>query len=177
MTTIELVRHAKAQSRDRWWGKPDRKRPLTASGHEQARSLARELLAAGPVDALWSSPYLRCVQTLEPLAAKTGLPIQVDEALAETATLPVVDGGDAWVAAAWLGGRAVAFVNRLCDAHPTGRVVACSHGDIVPALMALLVGRDGLDLTDVRLKKGGRFTLQFEGRRCVGATISAAPAT
>lgn len=176
MTTIELVRHAKAHSRDRWWGKPDRKRPLTDSGHDQARDLARAILAAGPVDALWSSPFVRCVQTLEPLATKAALPVQTDEALAEAATLPVVDGGDAWVAAAWLGGRAIAFVNWLCDEHPSGRVVACSHGDIIPALMAVLVGRDGLDLSDVRLRKGGRYTLQFEGRRCVGATTSAAPA-
>ena len=76
MTTIELVRHAKAHSRDRWWGKPDRKRPLTDSGHDQARDLARAILAAGPVDALWSSPFVRCVQTLEPLATKAALPVQ-----------------------------------------------------------------------------------------------------
>lgn len=177
MTTLELVRHAKAHSRDRWWGKPDRERPLTETGIAQSKALARELLAAGPVDAVWSSPFVRCVQTVQPLAVKTDLPVGTDEALAEATTLPVVDGGDAWVSAAWLGGRAIAFVNRLCDAHPDGRVVACSHGDVVPALMAVLVGRDGLDLSDVRLKKGARYTLEFDGRRCVRATASAAPSS
>jgi 8-oxo-dGTP diphosphatase len=175
VTTIELVRHAKAHSRDRWWGKPDRERPLTEAGLDQSKALAREILAGDPVTALWSSPFVRCVQTLQPLAAKTGLGVDTDDALAEATTLPVVDGGDAWVAAAWLGGRAVAFVNRICDEHPDGRVVVCSHGDVVPALMAVLVGRDGLDLSDVRLKKGARYTLELDGHRCVAVTVSPAP--
>jgi broad specificity phosphatase PhoE len=176
VTTVELVRHAKAQRRDRWWGRPDRERPLTTAGVDQARALARELTAAGPIAALYSSPWARCTTTLDPLAASSGLPVREEDGLGEALTLPVADAGDAWVASAWLGGRAVAFLNRVVREHPDERVVACSHGDVIPAVMALLVGRDGLDLSDVRCPKGGRFTLVFDGLRCVDVAPSPPPA-
>jgi broad specificity phosphatase PhoE len=175
VTTIELVRHGDAHGRDRWWGKPDRDRPLTDAGHGQAKGLARELTAAGDIDALYSSPFVRCTQTLQPLSDSLGTPVQHDDALAEATTLPVMDGGDAWVASAWLGGRAIAFLNRVVQAHPRGRVVACSHGDVIPALMALLAGRDELALADVRLAKGARFTLTFVDGRCVKAVPAPPP--
>ncbi|CAN5369154.1 hypothetical protein BH23ACT7_BH23ACT7_00180 [soil metagenome] len=169
MTTIELVRHAKAHSRDRWWGKPDLDRPLTESGMDQAREIGRALRAGGPIAKLYSSPYVRCTQTLDPLADALGVHTVEDEALGEARTLPVHDAGDAWVAPAWLGGRAVAFVNRVVAEYPGKRIVACSHGDVIPALMALLVGRDGLAIDDVRCRKGARFTLTFDGGRCLRA--------
>lgn len=175
MTTIELVRHAKAHSRDRWWGKPDRERPLNDAGVDQSRALARELRAAGPIAALYSSPFLRCTQTLEPLAEATGLTVIADERLAEVTALPPLDGGDGWVASAWLGGRVVAFVDSVLDKHDGDRVVVSTHGDVVPALVALLVGRDGVTVAEARLRKGARFTLTFDGRRCVAATPFPAP--
>lgn len=175
MTRIELVRHAKAQSRDRWWGRPDRKRPLSEAGMDQSRTLARHLCQGRPISALYSSPFVRCTETLQPLAQATGLPIMCEEALAEVTALPMLDHGDGWIASAWLGGRAVALANRIVHKHDGERVVLCTHGDVVPALMALLVGRDELDVESVRLKKGGRFSLDFEGLRCVAATFSPAP--
>jgi 8-oxo-dGTP diphosphatase len=175
VTTIELVRHAKAHSRDRWWGKPDRERPLTDAGWDQSRALARQLVAAGPLVALYSSPFARCTQTLEPLAQATGLPVLVDEGLSEVTALPPLDEGDGWVASAWLAGRAGAFLEAVLDKHEGERLVACTHGDVVPALMALLVGRDGVVVENVRLRKGARFTLTFDRRRCVVATPSPAP--
>jgi broad specificity phosphatase PhoE len=175
VTTIELVRHAKAAARDDWWGRPDRERPLTDSGFGQARALRRDLSEAGPIDALYSSPFTRCVQTLEPLASALGLEIRDAEELAEAMTLPVLDGGDAWVASAWLAGRALALLNRLVRAHEGGRVVTCSHGDVIPAVMAALVARDGLDRGDVRCQKGARFTLSFDGPRCVGIAYVGPP--
>ncbi len=175
MTTIELVRHAKAHSRDRWWGKPDRERPLTAAGIDQSRALSRDLRAGGPIAALYSSPFVRCVQSLEPLSNAIGLPILVDESLAEVTALPALDGGDAWTASAWLGGRALAFVETILEKHTDDRIVACTHGDVAPALVAALVGRDGVAVPSVRLRKGARFTLTFDGRRCIAVTPTAAP--
>ncbi len=175
-TTIELVRHAKAHSRDRWWGRPDRERPLTDQGMDQARELARILPDAGPpIAKLFSSPWVRCTQTLDPLADAMGVHVVDSEQLGEVANLPVHDGGDAWVTSAWLGGRAVSFVDRVVAEYRGKRVVACSHGDVIPAVMALVVGRDGLDLADVRCRKGARFTLVFDGPRCVDATLHPPP--
>src|SRR3984893_7464329 len=76
-----LVRHAKAGSRRDWEG-PDECRPLTAAGRLQAAAIA-ERLRARPVTRLLSSPYLRCVQTLEPLAKELGLVVECDDDLAE----------------------------------------------------------------------------------------------
>ena len=175
VTTVELVRHAKAYGRDRWWDKADRERPLTEAGFAQARELGRQLAAGGPIAGLYSSPFVRCVQTLEPLAEMLGAKIVEEEALGEATTLPVHDGGDAWVASAWLGGRAVALIDRLVGEHEGGRIVLCSHGDVVPAVTALLVGRDALPLDDVRCRKGGRFVFEFEGSRCTGVSSRPAP--
>lgn len=174
MTTIELVRHAEAHSRDAWWGRPDRDRPLTEAGHAQARALARDLAGAG-ADLLLASPYARCTQTLEPLAGLLGLPLGTADELAETTHVTVTDGGDAWVSPAWLGGRGLSLLDHQVDAHPDGRLVFCSHGDVIPALMAALAGRDGLDLGDVSCGKGARFTLTFDGRRCTSAVAVPAP--
>lgn len=170
MTTIELVRHADAQSREGWGDRPDRDRPLTEGGRSRAEALALSILAEGPVDACFSSPTLRCRQTLEPLIAATGGSIADEEALGEAATVPSTDHGNAWVASAWLGGRALAFVDRVAGEPGDRRVVACSHGDVVPALLAVIAGRDGLLLPDVRLEKGGRISLRFDATRCVSAT-------
>lgn len=169
MTTIELVRHAEAQSREGWRDRPDRHRPLSEHGHVQAEKLAQAILERGPVDACYASPTARCAQTLEPLAAVAGLRIVDEEALGEVPTVPSTDRGNAWVASAWLGGRALALVDRLTGEWPQQRLVACSHGDVVPALLAALAGRDGLVLPDVRLDKGAWITLRFVGTRCVEA--------
>jgi 8-oxo-dGTP diphosphatase len=175
VTTIELLRHAQALARDGWWGRPDRDRPLTDIGHDQSRALRRQLDTGVPVTALYSSPFVRCVQTLEPLAAGLELSVREEEGLAEALTLPVLDGGDAWVASAWLAGRALSLLNRIVHEHDGERVVACSHGDVIPAVMAALAGRDGLPITDVRCKKGARFTLTFDGVRCVDARLTGPP--
>lgn len=167
--TIELVRHAEAHRRREWRASTDRERPLDPRGHAQARAIA-DALAGRPVAALYSSPFVRCRQTLEPLAAAIGLPVADEEALAEATSVPVTDRGEAWVAAAWLGGRAARFLDRAACAHAGARVVACSHGDVIPAVLAVLAGRDGLDLSDVHLPKGAWYTLEFDGGRCTRAT-------
>lgn len=176
MTVVELLRHAKAHSRKRWSGPSDRERPLSEEGWHQAKVLAQDLAEGGPIDAIASSPLLRCTQTVEPLAGALGLDLVTDERIAELRTLPLTENGSAWVASAWLGGRAVGLVDELVARYRGGTVVVCSHGDVLPAVLALLAGREGLDLSDVRVKKGGRVRLTFEGPRCVAATaVDAVP--
>lgn len=176
MTVVELVRHAKAGTRGEWDAGPDRERPLSPVGHEQARALADELSVGAPITALHTSPLVRCRQTLEPLAHALDLALLEEEALAEASRVPVVDAGSLWVASAWLAGAAAALLDRLVAAHPGGRIVCCSHGDVLPALLALLAGREGLDVADTHLPKGARATLTFAGGRCVDlARVDAPP--
>ncbi|CAN5325761.1 hypothetical protein BH20ACT9_BH20ACT9_06700 [soil metagenome] len=175
MMVIEVVRHAQAHGRRQWAGRPERERPLTAEGRRQAVALAEAIAADAAPAALVSSPYTRCVQTLEPLSTLVGCTIDLDEGLGEVSTVPVLDGGDPWVASAWLGGRALGVVQRLAHRFSDRRVVACSHGDVIPALVTTLIGRDGLELSDARLPMCGRFLLRFDGDRCIEAHAHGTP--
>jgi 8-oxo-dGTP diphosphatase len=78
---VLVIRHARAGKRAEWTG-DDRVRPLDDRGLEQAAALVAELVSF-PLERILSSPYDRCVQTVEPLAAARGVPIEVVEALAE----------------------------------------------------------------------------------------------
>lgn len=79
-----LVRHARAGDRARWT-KDDRLRPLDKKGRRQAESLAETLAGLGATRLL-SSPYARCVQTLEPAAVRLRLEIEARDELAEGAS-------------------------------------------------------------------------------------------
>jgi phosphohistidine phosphatase SixA len=122
--TSVLVRHASAGDRDAWNG-DDRLRPLDTRGRLQAEVLA-DLIGPLGVQRVVSSPYLRCVETVEPLAAELGVPVEQDDRLAEGA------------------GRAAFEL-----LHEDG-VVLCTHGDVVGDLFgfglqkgAAVVLRDG----------------------------------
>lgn len=82
---VFLVRHAEAESRETWQER-DELRPLIALGRRQADALAAGL-ADLDIAALVSSPYVRCVETLVPLADALALSVQEHEALAEGASL------------------------------------------------------------------------------------------
>jgi broad specificity phosphatase PhoE len=141
--TILLVRHAKASNRYRWVG-DDRLRPLTAKGREQARLLVDVLGPLAPRRIL-SSPYTRCVQTVEPLAEILGLPIERTEALAEGHTP-----------------SALHLLRSLSDQS----VVTCGHGDVIPEILWALGDRDGLKLpADLRWAKGSTWLLEGAGGR------------
>ena len=78
---LYLVRHAKAGDRAAWKG-DDRLRPLSKEGRRQADSLAR-LLARLTTGELVSSPYERCLQTVQPLSSVLRQPVREDERLGE----------------------------------------------------------------------------------------------
>ena len=80
--TIVLLRHAWAGDSASWSG-DDARRPLDDRGHDQALALVDRL---GPYAArrILSSPFLRCVQTVEPLATARGLHVEPCDELAET---------------------------------------------------------------------------------------------
>ena len=104
-----LVRHAAAGKRKAWTG-DDRLRPLDEQGVRQADGLV-SALARYRVERLYSSPYVRCRQTLEPLSAELGLPIEDRAELSEGA------------------GRAAALAVLTGDGETTA--VFCTHGDVV----------------------------------------------
>jgi 8-oxo-dGTP diphosphatase len=101
----------------------------------QAQELA-DLLGSVKFTALFSSPYPRCLETLEPLRRKLGLEVKPDERLAETTTL-------------------VALESFLMGLEEEGVYAVCSHGNVVPAIVELLVGRQVLALPEPILSSKG----------------------
>src|SRR4249919_144735 len=83
--TIYLVRHAKAGSR-RDWPADDDLRPLSPAGQRQAVRIGEALADVGATRIV-SSPFVRCRQTLDPLAQRLRLPLELSDALAEGAPL------------------------------------------------------------------------------------------
>jgi phosphohistidine phosphatase SixA len=79
--SVLLIRHASAGDADQWEG-DDRLRPLDAKGLAQASRLV-ELLDGYAISRALSSPAVRCVQTVEPLARARGLVTEVRDELAE----------------------------------------------------------------------------------------------
>jgi broad specificity phosphatase PhoE len=135
---LVLVRHARAAKRTQWTG-PAWMRPLVESGDAQARSLATRLAHAEPARLL-SSPALRCRQTLAPLALALGLPIEIDERLAEGA-----DEAKAFELLGTLRDRAT---------------VVCAHGDMIGALLERLRAK-GLSIEEEpRCEKGSAWVLE-----------------
>lgn len=145
-----VVRHAKAGSRKRWTG-PDDQRPLSRPGREQAAALVR-LFAGRPLERIVSSPYLRCIQTLQPLAEERGIPLETSAVLAEGA--PVDD--------------ALALI--LASAH-TGPAALCTHGDVIELLLDELLRRDvPLEThSGIELKKGSTWILHVLDGKVVAA--------
>jgi 8-oxo-dGTP diphosphatase len=80
---VVLVRHGTAGDRAKWRD-DDRVRPLDARGQRQAAALP-QALSGLTIRRILTSPYVRCVQTVEPLAAALGLDLEETAALAEGA--------------------------------------------------------------------------------------------
>jgi 8-oxo-dGTP diphosphatase len=128
---VFLVRHATAGKRSKWQG-DDRLRPLDERGRRQAEKLVEQLRDAR-FDNILSSPYVRCVQTVEPLAEERGLPVETDEALAEGR------GAEA----------ALALFRR------TGSdLVACAHGDLVEELLGEKRRKGSTTLLEIAPERG-----------------------
>jgi 8-oxo-(d)GTP phosphatase len=125
-----LVRHARAGQRKKWTG-DDRLRPLDEHGRRQAAGLVAPLTALG-VDRLVSSPYVRCVETLEPAAASLALPLEERDELVEGASAEDVRS----------------LLENLDGATPA----LCTHGDVVEALLGDRLG----------LKKGAARVFELE---------------
>jgi len=92
-TTLFLIRHGDRYdfaNKQIWrtaceeYGFEERDPPLSALGHEQARDAAA-VLSKESLDLILVSPYLRVLQTAQPLAHAIGLPMNVEEGLSETA--------------------------------------------------------------------------------------------
>lgn len=114
--TLYVLRHARAGRRSAWKGDDDQ-RPLTKVGRRQAAGIV-DLLDGRDITRIVSSPYVRCRQSVEPLAARLRLPVDLADALAEGAPLHEV----------------LRLVEKVADED----TVVCTHGDVITLLLGHL---------------------------------------
>jgi probable phosphoglycerate mutase len=163
IVTVVLVRHGRSTANTA--GILAGRTPgvkLDDYGQGQAAAIS-DRLAGTRFDRLISSPLERCLQTLAPFSASTGLPVEIDDRFAE------VDYGD-WAgrelkdlgaeplwrtvqqhpsAAVFPGGEGLATVSaRAAEAIRDIRgatdhnqtVLVCSHGDVIKSILADALG-------------------------------------
>jgi 8-oxo-dGTP diphosphatase len=123
--SVLLLRHASAGDRDEWDG-DDRLRPLDERGRQQAHAL-RDLLRRRPMTRIVSSPYARCIETVEPLADALGIDVEIDERLAEGTPRE----------------RALSLLEQLDGG------VACTHGDVIEAVLGYGLRKGAAAVVDV----------------------------
>ncbi|MCW0996958.1 histidine phosphatase family protein [Streptococcus anginosus] len=144
--TYYFVRHAHSiYSPDEW------NRPLSQKGQASLSQL--NMLESKPISAIYSSPYKRAIETIEPLAQTLGLSIQLDKRLIERklsnqsisdqafeATLkqlwknPAISlpGGESNLTAQK---RALSFLQELEEKHQNEHIIISSHGNLICILL------------------------------------------
>jgi 8-oxo-dGTP diphosphatase len=138
--TIFFVRHAKAGSRSRW-DQADWLRPLEDDGIWQAEQIA-DYLADKATGLVTSSPYVRCMQTVEPLAARLGTEVVPIDLLAEGARFT----------------NTLDLLSVISDG-----AVLCSHGDVIPEAVDALIRRGAEMVGAPDTRKGCIWELERHG--------------
>lgn len=148
--------------------------PLSAAGLRQAEDIAEALRGEG-ISHVFSSPFLRALETAHPLAAGLGLPLRIEPGLSEwlnpdwftapprwmpvdeaATRFPQVDTG--YVAAVQpefpepsetedVFDRVGRTLNLLLDRYPEGNAAFFAHGaSLAQGIAGLIGGLEGVDL-------------------------------
>jgi 8-oxo-(d)GTP phosphatase len=136
-----VVRHAQAGRRNAYKG-DDRERPLTARGQVRAKALVPLLSSYRPQRVL-SSPFVRCFETVQPIAETLDLGVESVAELSEGH-----------------GPEAVRLMRTMAGES----AVLCTHGDVATALLeALVPDVDAAGRAGRRLQKGEFWVIQSTG--------------
>ncbi|TPW75524.1 NUDIX hydrolase [Schumannella soli] len=141
---VIALRHGKAVSPSEWGG-PDATRPLQERGAAQAMSVAQGIAAYRPRK-LITSTAVRCVATIEPTARLTGRAVAQTDEISQDA---YADGTD----------DVAAVVQRRLDKRKTA--VLCSHGPVLPEILAEIGRRAGAARPDELRRASGLGTAEY----------------
>lgn len=118
---IIIQRHAAALSRSKW-RKGERTRPLNSKGRKQAAALPPLIDAFDPRSVV-TSPWQRCLSTIEPFARDQGLKIVTKDELTEA------DHGKR-------PARTAAVMERIM--HEARPLVVCTHRPVLPTVLGVV---------------------------------------
>lgn len=131
--------------------------PLSAEGHDQARRVAR-WLADEKIDAVFSSPMVRAVETARPFVETHGHELRLHEGVVEFdrdsgtyVPLEVLKREDYEAWRAFVAGDAgadiaifqkmvVAALEEIVESHPGKRVAVFCHGGVINVWTAHVLG-------------------------------------
>ncbi|TPW72834.1 NUDIX domain-containing protein [Schumannella sp. 10F1B-5-1] len=141
---VIALRHGKAVNPHEWGG-PDATRPLQERGAVQAASVAHGIAAYRPRK-LITSTAVRCVATIEPTARVTGRAVtQTDEISQDAYGAGQDDVG--------------AVVRKRLEKRKTA--VLCSHGPVLPEILAEIARRAGAERPDELRRASGLGTAEY----------------
>jgi 8-oxo-dGTP pyrophosphatase MutT (NUDIX family)/phosphohistidine phosphatase SixA len=153
-TPLMILRHAKAMKRADFDGPDDAERPLSGRGRSEAKQLT-EVLDAYGIEQVHSSPFKRCVSTVNRYARSIGVEVQLDSALSEFGHSSDPSATEQCVR------------DLLQEPVP---MVICTHRPVLPSVVSALAG--ALDLApssivedpnwDTRLAPGGMLVIHRE---------------
>ncbi len=185
-TQLYIVRHGQTDwNRDEIFrGRADR--PLTELGHRQAEA-AGEALESVQIEAIYSSPLVRAVDTAAPTARIHGLEIQNEEGLID------IDYGEwqgvsrpdvmerfpelyrTWIEAphrvtfpggeglAEVRARVLPAVKRLAASHAESTIALFSHRVVIKVLLCALLGLDDSHFWEIRQDPGAVNRIELSG--------------
>ena len=167
---------------------------LSDLGRRQAEALADWLVGLWPggppaerVDAVYSSPLVRALETASPLADRLGCPVVVEDGLAEydaeeLVYIPVEElraardprwfelvSDEAILDTADFQARVVATVEALVDTHPGQRLVLSCHGGVIGAYLAYVLGTERVLFFEAGYTSISRVLAASTGERSVSS--------
>lgn len=177
MTRLILIRHGQTDwnAESRWQGQADV--PLNSLGLEQAQRLANELAGAG-IQVIYTSDMQRALQTVEPLARLTGLPVSIDPRLREInvgdwqgllvsdiaarygelfyrrQTDPAAFAPPGGETLKQVQSRAYLVLDEILERHPHETVAIVGHGFVIALLRLRLENRPVADVWQLVPKSG-----------------------
>jgi len=152
-STVYLLRHANAGQRERS-NVADHERPLSKKGQRQVAQLNRRFLRL-PLTRIETSYFVRCEQTIEPLAA----------------SLDIVPGHEPTIVE---GGSPEAVIQFFRSLHGESALLS-SHGDIISGVIGQLAA-EGVEFdSDLEWKKSSVWELDLARGRVTGGRYTPPP--
>ena len=179
MTEVFFVRHAQPNLENH----DDCMRELTAKGEADCR-LVVEYLKQQPIDAVFSSPFRRAVDTVRPLAETRGLTIcTIDDFRERKIGNEWIDNFNSFAARQWTdfdyklpGGeslrevqaRNIAALGKLLREYSGKTLVVGSHGTAISTIINFYVPSFRLEqFEQVRHRMPGIVRFDFGGEKCL----------
>jgi 8-oxo-dGTP diphosphatase len=153
---VLLVRHGHAGTKRHWEG-DDSFRPLNGQGLAESVALVHLMAPLTPARIV-SSPFLRCMQSVAPLADAMGIQVERSQSLVPEA------------------GAAATSLALDVTTHTSGAVVLCTHGEVIRDMQTVL-GRGGLGAfgPDAPREKGSIWVLDRIDGQFVSASYLPPP--